>query len=275
MPTMKLGTVECPVVTEIAAAVCLVSPDAAARLLLRNTHNRRISEKVVEKYRREIEAGEWYASCAGVGFDDRGTLLDGQHRLAAVSRGKIAVSLLLVSGLPSAAQEKLDRQKKRTLADVFALSGVERSRQVVQVATFLAQLAMGDARGNVVADVDVKDQITVHRASLDAICGIYRAHRAGSPRVGVLAAMVIAHEKAPDETLAFARSLQTLVFEREDAPAKRIHLYLHVGKVPHGGQGGCQQREDYERAVYALNAHFAGRPVARLLRSTEFAFPNE
>ena len=100
-----------------------VTPGLAKRLLERNTRNRKISEKVVLKYVEEIRAGDWKLTPSGIGFDSSGVLIDGQHRLAAVAKSGLAAPMLITLGLPTASQEKVDRQRRRTLFDALYLSG--------------------------------------------------------------------------------------------------------------------------------------------------------
>ena len=129
LPALDLSALETiPGVRSIAVQL---TPAAAQRLLERNKHNRKISEKVIQKYAAEIKAGEWRLTPAGIGFDDHGVLVDGQHRLSAIVRANQAVPMLITLGLPNACQEKVDRQRRRTLFDALFLAGHAIQRQEV------------------------------------------------------------------------------------------------------------------------------------------------
>jgi len=101
-----------------------LTPSVATRLLERNIHNRKFSAKVIQKYVSEIRAGEWRLTHGGIGFNDRGELVDDQHRLHAIVRSQTTVSMLITLGLPAASQEKVDRQRRRTLFDALFLAGL-------------------------------------------------------------------------------------------------------------------------------------------------------
>lgn len=111
------------VIPGIRSVAVQMTPAFARRLLDRNVHNRKISEKIVLKYTEEIKAGEWRLTPQGIGINDRGELVDGQHRLSAIVRANRTVPMLITIGLPTASQEKVDRQRRRSLFDALYLSG--------------------------------------------------------------------------------------------------------------------------------------------------------
>ncbi|MFZ4767143.1 MAG: hypothetical protein ACOYMN_19495 [Roseimicrobium sp.] len=121
-PSINLEELE-PIPGVRTVAVQL-TPGVATRLLERNMHNRKLSEKVIQKYVSEIRAGEWRLTPGGIGFNDRGELVDGQHRLHAIVRAQTTVPMLITLSLPAASQEKVDRQRRRTLFDALFLAGM-------------------------------------------------------------------------------------------------------------------------------------------------------
>ena len=71
---------------EITSAKVLVTPKQA-RYILRHTNklNRRINNSHVETLKRDMENGKWYSDIDYIGFDKNGRLVNGQHRLKALS----------------------------------------------------------------------------------------------------------------------------------------------------------------------------------------------
>jgi hypothetical protein len=108
---------EIPGVRSIAV---MLTPASAQRLLERNIQNRETSKKIIRKYITEIKADECRPTPGGVGFNDRGELVDGQHRLHAIARANVAVSMMITLGLPAASQEKVDRQRRRSLFNTLS-----------------------------------------------------------------------------------------------------------------------------------------------------------
>ncbi len=79
----------------MAAAVTVMTPQEAARLLACNGHNRNVSEVLVERYARDMRCGAWKQNGEPILVARDGTLLDGQHRLLAIQRAGRPQTLLV------------------------------------------------------------------------------------------------------------------------------------------------------------------------------------
>lgn len=248
----------CQVVPGITSKMVYITPDVATELLALNTHNRKISKAVVDKYVREIENGEWYAVASGVGIDEKLVLSDGQHRLAAVVKSKTIVPLLIVYGLPVAGQQKVDRQNRRTIFDAFSLAGFTDSLKAVQVATCLARRS-ADQLGAIPADSDIKATLEVYRDSIYAILKRNggASNKPGLSAAGVLSAMVVAHSRDPERTIEFYDKVAQPTELAVDDPRYRLSKWLREGEKP--GGGGSRQRRDFRVTAGCINAYFAGR----------------
>ena len=97
-----------------------ISPDKAKEYMLANNHNRRLSGRTVDRYTRDILAGEWPFTGDPIRFNGAGTLIDGQHRLAAIIKAGQAAQCLVIRGLGLEVQEKIDQGRMRQAAD-FAI----------------------------------------------------------------------------------------------------------------------------------------------------------
>lgn len=107
---------------------------AATWLSLRNTHNRAINDRRVDKYARDMIAGLWRSDGMPLRFEgDFETLLDGQHRLKAQVKVDVTLTYLIATGLERAAQDTMDGQGTRSFADALHLRGVKNSRGVAAV----------------------------------------------------------------------------------------------------------------------------------------------
>ncbi|MFH0241805.1 hypothetical protein ACGRHY_05045 [Streptomyces sp. HK10] len=100
-----------------------VSPQLATEWLTRNTNNRPLSKKTVQQLAGQIQRGEWQLTHQGIAFDEDGTLIDGQHRLAAIVKAGITVPLTVTHGVPRTAFTVMDTGRKRTGRDALALAG--------------------------------------------------------------------------------------------------------------------------------------------------------
>lgn len=111
-----------------------VGPRLAEEWLSKNLSNRRIRNAVVERFARDMATGEWEENGAAICFDTEGRLLDGQHRLWAVSESGATITALVARGLQSKVQDTMDDGTKRTLGDTFGFHGVQSSNTAAAIA---------------------------------------------------------------------------------------------------------------------------------------------
>lgn len=103
--------------------IVTITPDAARRLLERNSKNRNPKSRAIDQYAREMREGRWRVINQGIGFDRDGILADGQNRLLACIQAGTAFSTLLVTGLDPDAREVIDTGVKRLFSDVLRMHG--------------------------------------------------------------------------------------------------------------------------------------------------------
>jgi hypothetical protein len=108
----------------VTVAGMWVTP-STARAMLDSTEvdNRRARPKHVERFARVIREGRWRVNGETVVIDDKGNLIDGQHRLLAIIRAGAPAPMLIVRGVPTEAFTSLDQGSVRTAADVLGLTG--------------------------------------------------------------------------------------------------------------------------------------------------------
>lgn len=87
----------------------LISPAKAAEYLATSRGNiRPLKESKVRNLITEIERGEWRLSHQGIAFDVDGHLIDGHHRLTAISRQPFDVTVMVARGVSIDALPKVD-----------------------------------------------------------------------------------------------------------------------------------------------------------------------
>jgi hypothetical protein len=236
-----------------------------------------MSSVCVDKYVKEMIAGEWCATSAGIGIDENGVLTDGQNRLSAVIKFGKAVPLLIVTGLPSMARAKVDRHNKRTISSSLYLSGImdKEDRNGVQVAAFLAYLINN---GRSVADCEIAASYRAHEKAISEIEKIFNRHSKGVTQAGVRSAMVLAYEVHGETAIEFAKLLLLETHTRADHPAFRLRKALLgetcTKRLPgHLGKGSGQQMWAFGRTVYAFNAFAEGRFINAVLDSQTITPP--
>ena len=106
----------------------MLSPADAARLLERNTINRKLSRVRAAGFTAICNRGEWQFDANPIKIAEDGTVLDGQHRLRGIAGSAVeSVPVLLVTGLSAAARAAVDCGKARTFADYLDIESVPNS----------------------------------------------------------------------------------------------------------------------------------------------------
>ena len=112
--------------SKISSVNMFISPETATEMLASNTNNRHMNHKLVSKYAEAMSRGRWLDTGEAIKFSEDGTLLDGQHRLAACVRSGVSVRMLVVSGIERPAQVVMDSGASRSLAQRTGLAYTSR-----------------------------------------------------------------------------------------------------------------------------------------------------
>lgn len=177
----------------LSAAIETITPAIAADLLNRNTHNRRLSESFVDLYCEDIANGRWSMNGEAIKIAEDGTLLDGQHRLAAIVKANTDVTTLVVRGLPIETQGTMDIGRKRAVRDVLHIGNVPNASTVASIANTLVRWnktsKISEFRFCSVSNVQVQSYIDAHPEIVNS-AHFARSQSAGNPMqrsvVGVL-----------------------------------------------------------------------------------------
>lgn len=133
--------------TSIKSRMVNVTPAMAEKWLTYNTHNRKMSEKLVDSYAGAMARGEWRENGDAIRFSkEPRVLLDGQQRLAAVAQSGCTVRMLVVEGLDHETQSTMDAGRKRSFADVLRLRGETDPLQMAALCNRVYRWRAGELR---------------------------------------------------------------------------------------------------------------------------------
>ena len=117
----------------ITTKVETISPNTAIMYLKHAGKNRKLSEKKMMDYAKQMTDGEWVLNGEPIIFGKSGNLIDGQHRLRAVVYANATVQMLVVRGINDEYFDSIDSGKSRTLRDVFSCKDIANSQLVSSV----------------------------------------------------------------------------------------------------------------------------------------------
>lgn len=138
------------------AEIYEVSPAIAKRWLSRNVRNRKIRPAIVNAYARDMKAGHWQVTGEAVKFDTNGALSDGQHRLSAVVKSGVTVTMLVVRNVKPEAQAVMDSGVKRAATDALLLGG----KKNVSILAAAARLALSEPGAGFVSEREALRSVT-------------------------------------------------------------------------------------------------------------------
>ncbi len=101
-----------------------ITPAIADEYLKLNTHNRKVSKASVAFLINEIQKGNWRFNGIPIIFGNSGKLLDGQHRLLAISKAGISKKFSVVRGVEDTAFITIDAGKPRGGSDALSVDNV-------------------------------------------------------------------------------------------------------------------------------------------------------
>jgi hypothetical protein len=107
----------------IKMQVKMLTPAYAAEVLAKNNNrNRKMKPVTVRVLSEDITEGRWSLNGEPIVFDTHGTLIDGQHRLAAIVAAGLAVPVVVITGVKPAAFESHGQARPRTRADILSIA---------------------------------------------------------------------------------------------------------------------------------------------------------
>lgn len=111
-----------------------IAPAMAKMLLRNNTMNRPLSPTLVQYYAADMRADKWLVTGDTIKVASDGTVLDGQHRLAAIIEAGKPVDMLVAYHVSKEVMPVIDVGKSRTVSQQLAIRGVENATKVAAVA---------------------------------------------------------------------------------------------------------------------------------------------
>lgn len=133
----------------------LVTPELAQEWLdERNTNNRKVKERAIQRYAREMANGRWDPDASDLKFSRSGELVDGQNRLLACVRAGVPFPTLVRTGLKLDTKTRVDVGIRRTVSDTFQLERVPYANNVAAGIALRLRYEEGEASGSHVGDVN-------------------------------------------------------------------------------------------------------------------------
>ena len=141
---------------ELFTKMVLVTPEIAKELLKLNISNRPLNKTTVDWYANQMVNGQWTISGQTISISDKNTLIDGQHRLAAIVKSGKEIMFNIAYNVPFQSFINYDSVRTRGLSDVLAIENIPNYMGVSAILSKYNALMAGN-----LANMGFSDQIKI------------------------------------------------------------------------------------------------------------------
>lgn len=205
------------------------SPEMASELLQARSRKlqRRLVDADVDLIATDIVEGRWIETGEPIVFNDKGGLVDGQHRLEAIIRAGIGVRLLILRGVPAAAMQAGGGGRRKTKGDVLKSLGATNTSNVAALIDFVLAFNPIDATLSAKpSNMRVKEFYEAHPEMEEAGSYGHKLVRLAHSAVAPAAAYWYFSAIDPDLVRSMYDSLASLDGLDRRPQLKTLHKYL-------------------------------------------------
>lgn len=235
-----------------------ITPVQAAQWLAVNHGNRRPRQALIEYLCRQIASGEWQSDHPQpIVFSTAGRLIDGQHRLSAISISGETLECNVIFGARDELRQYLDTGISRTLEDRIALvDDPQMNKHVCAIVNLLWCMARG--RITRPSPEDAKEVFSSNEDGLMFGAECLRRNVRGLTRTTICAAFSEMYRRDRDKAADFRDSLFQV-----DGPVQQARVLRdYVIRSARTGMGGGAATADmFRRATYAMIAHLEAKEI--------------
>lgn len=251
-----------------------ISPEIASLMLQHNEMNRPMSLRKVSRISSKMKEKDWVFTHQGIAFSRAGTLLDGQHRLAALIDADQSHDFLVTYGLDQRVFNHIDTGGTRSAKDLLAIQcpDLENRTQLCAMANMMLRGIKDKEHRSTPAQV-VEFIDWYQNIMVPIVKELKKCYHHVLYRGPVLAAFGNA-VRGQDEWTGGKGSrdldlvlLCAIRFAEEDFEGKRDPLRVLQHKLlkaetTKGATGKLTPLEQYAVTVSALRAEFRGKTLA-------------
>ncbi len=228
-----------------------VTPEMAREWLKRNSGNRPLSQTTVAGYVDEQINGRWRLVGDAIQIDTQGTLINGQHRMTAVSQSGVTCQFLVLFDCDDETKSLIDLGRARTVSDTLRMEyGIERARMVTGAVSaldlFVHERKLKMTVGHAIEMLDPFGQAL--RWVTRAMPG--KSRFSSSP---IVAALTYAHRTAPAAVEEF--TTQLLVGDELKAESPILKCRNHILQRGGAGTASDEKRHTFLLVLTAIRHH--------------------
>lgn len=249
---------------EPVTTVETITPEIALEMLKNNTRNRVMSKPHVSYFVRLILSDAFRVTNQGIGVASDGSIVDGQHRLAAIAEAGVPVRVSVTRGLAPESIDAIDTGKPRRAHDILAITDGRKLSTAERAALVVAQnLAEHGALLTWRGSFDIHDLRAALAEHGDDMAAVFSAIGDAHDRLSsaaMVGSLVCAHRTRPDEVEEFCKLMRSGAGMAEGHPALTLRNYVTLKYVA----VGAASREKLSLYTFGmLEAFIAGETRAK------------
>lgn len=252
--------------------ILIVTPDMAKQWIITNKSNRPVKSWAVNRYAKDMIAGNWSSNHQGIAFDMDGNLADGQHRLLAIIKSGISIKMLVTWGVERVG---IDRLAPRSLIDEIKYS-TESSwieNKYLKIANAMIEIiSVGTTQRK--AERTTKETIEFcekNRDVIEATCSMFTKNEKYISAAIIQATIALClNFENKDKICRFVEVLKTgLPRSESEFMAVKAREFLIQGNA----KGGATERKNASKTIMkAVYLFCRGESLSRLVPPKEFCY---
>lgn len=240
-----------------------VTPDVARQFLEKNISNRRVRKTLVDYLIKQIKSGEWQSEHPQpIVFSDTGRLIDGQHRLLAITACDESCICTIRTGCPDGVREYLDTGIVRTLDDrvEFVRENPGLNKMISQIVSVWWFGIETNRYGGKPSPEQAREMFCEHEEAITVMAKLLLAGKKRAiGRTAVAVAACEFYERDKEKAIAFYDSVFVPDGPIQQARILRDWLLRNTATL---GGGTKATSKVHERVVYCMCAYLRGRQVS-------------
>lgn len=240
-----------------------ITPSMAEYYLGKNTANRKISERRVRTYERDLQNGHFGTTHQGIAFYNDGSLADGQHRLLAIVKSGISAKLLVVTGIKKEDAIHIDSGRARSMPDSIKIG--ELSDWIEKRHVGMINLIAEPYR--LTADETISWLDNMEESAKFAVEHL-SCNKRHLTNAAIHGAVALAHFYGEDYE-KLAHFCKVFLSGIPDGNKDIIIIRLRDDFMSNTGGGGSDKRDKFWKAQRAIQIYTSGEKIKRLVLPKE------
>jgi hypothetical protein len=212
-----------------------VTPELAEKWLAEsNTVNRKLDKGHVNRLAQALKDGTYQTTPQGISFSPAGDLIDGHHRLSAVSLSRVAQQMVVFYGVDPKTFIVFDSiSKGRSLSDIVRTTGLSASNSAQVAASYrlLANWQSEKGSTGTASQLSSAQLMTIHEKNPEVIAAVPSAMKvsksSGIPAPVIAVAMhLTSTERSDIDSSEFFRSLELGANLNTDSPILAMRNFV-------------------------------------------------